>query len=241
MPELKLVSYNLHKGKNFFGRSFGFDTLNSFLKMEQFDIGFFQEVLGDHQFDKTLPHQMELIADKKWHGHAFTRNSIVSNFDHGNSILSKHPIIEQKILNLTLHSLEKRSAIFVMLDLGSTSLACICTHLNLRQKDRIKQARLIIDFINNHIDKDTPLILAGDFNDWNGGISHLLETEGHLSSHSLTHQTKTFPSFMPFLALDRIYYRNIKSIDLYAGETKKFRSYSDHLPLFNTISFELNK
>ena len=239
MPELKLVSYNLHKGKNFFGRSFGFDTLNSFLKMENFDIGFFQEVLGDHQFDKTLPHQMELIADKKWHGHAFTRNSIVSNFDHGNSILSKYPIIDQKILNLTLHPLEKRSAIFVMLDLGSTTLACICTHLNLRQKDRIKQARLIIDFINNHIDRDTPLILAGDFNDWNGTICRLLTTEGQLSSHSSIHQANTFPSFMPFLPLDRIFYRDIKSLDLYAGESGKFRSYSDHLPLFNTIRFEV--
>ncbi len=241
MPALKLVTYNLHKGKNFFGRSFGFECLNSFLKMEQFDIGFFQEVLGDHQFDKTLPHQMELIADKKWHGHAFTRNSIVSNFDHGNSILSKYPIIEQKILNLTLHPLEKRSAIFVMIDFLGTPLACICTHLNLRQKDRIKQIRLIIDFIEQHVDRNTALILAGDFNDWNGTISHLLETEGYFSCHCPINPPKTFPSFLPVLSLDRIFYRNIKSIDLYAGSVNKFRSYSDHLPLFNCINLEIDK
>lgn len=235
--KLKVISYNLHKGRTIYGKRMAFDTLKQFLNDEQFDIGLFQEVLGHHQHNEDIEHQIELLADTKWHEYSFARNSIVANHDHGNSILSKYPILEEKILNLTLHDLEKRSAILTKIDVGPIHLNVICTHLNLLQKHRLEQARMVINFINENVPADEPVVLGGDLNDWNGTITKLFVQEGGFSTLPENLKVRTFPSFMPLLSLDRILFKNLNLIQLTRGDIKKYRRYSDHLPVFYTLDF----
>jgi endonuclease/exonuclease/phosphatase family metal-dependent hydrolase len=172
--ELTAVSYNLHKGRTIMGRNFEFEGLQNILDHENFEIGFFQEVLGNHQSNQDLPHQLELLAGEKWHEYSFAKNSVVSNFEHGNAILSKYPIIEEKYLDLTLNPLEKRNAVYALIDIEGEKFAAICTHLNLFERQRKMQCNALIDFIKNEVPRDVPLILAGDFNDWRGSITRQL-------------------------------------------------------------------
>lgn len=235
--QLKIISYNLHKGRTIYGKKIAFDTLKQFLDKEHFDIGLFQEVLGYHQYNGDIQHQIEQLADTKWQEYSFARNSVVANHDHGNSILSKYPILEDKILNLTLHELEKRSAILTKIDIGPIHLNVICTHLNLFQKHRMKQAEMVLDFIEQNIDPSEPIILGGDFNDWNGKITSLLVNKGGFSSLPETFKVKTFPSFMPLLSLDRILIKNLHLVETSRGSIRDYRRYSDHLPVFYTIDY----
>ena len=41
----------------------------------------------------------------------------------------------------------------------------------------------------------------------------------------------SFPSFLPGLSLDRIFYKNLKLIEATQINDKKYRNLSDHLPL----------
>jgi hypothetical protein len=45
---------------------------------------------------------------------------------------------------------------------------CLCAHLNLLARDRRKQYANLVHYIEEAIAPDVPIILAGDFNDWQG-------------------------------------------------------------------------
>ena len=232
---LKIVSYNLHKGRTVYGSNLEFKGLKDLLSRESFDIALVQEVLGHNSKNADYEHQMERLADMKWHEYAFAKNSVVSNFDHGNSILSKFPILEEKVLDLTLHKREKRSMILTTIDLGFTHLTCLCTHLNLLHKHRLEQAKLILEFMSKHVDRRSPVIFGGDFNDWDGSLTELFIDQGGFSPPPTSLRLKTFPSFFPFLSLDRILIKNMTFLESSIGEVKHYKKYSDHLPLFYTV------
>ena len=116
---LKVMTYNLHKGKNLLGRHYNFSRLKKVLDQESCDIGLFQEVLGTHKLDKKIIAQNHRLTDENWESRIFAKNSTVRGFEHGNSIVSKKPIIEEKVLDLTLNRLEKRSALLSLIDLGN--------------------------------------------------------------------------------------------------------------------------
>ena len=229
---IKVMTYNLHKGKNLFGRRYDMDRLKSILDQESCDIGLFQEVLGTHKLDKKIIAQNHRLTDDNWEGRTFAKNSIVKGFEHGNSIVSKKPILEEKVVDLTLNRLEKRSALLSLIDLGKIKIQCICTHLNLRKSDRKKQTLMLIDFVKENEIQGVPIIIGGDFNDSDGEITNLLIKKGGFSFIESKYKELTFPSFMPFLPLDRVLVKNLKVIESKAGSSKKYRSYSDHLPLF---------
>jgi endonuclease/exonuclease/phosphatase family metal-dependent hydrolase len=233
------MTYNLHKGKNALGRPYSIKNLNKILSQESYDIALFQEVLGNNQFDNNIRAQSELLAKKSFYEHAFAKNSVVKGFDHGNSIVSKYQIIEENILNLTLHRFEKRSALLSLIDFGKFKIQFICTHLNLRKTDRVRQAKMLLHFIKKNEIEGVPIILGGDFNDRNGEVLKFFLGEGGFSTLSNSHSLLTFPSVLPVFSFDRILSKNLTVIDCKVGSSKTYNSFSDHLPLFCT--FKVNK
>ncbi len=228
---IKFQSYNLHKGRDIFASQYSMLQLKEALKIEKVDIGCFQEVLGENLYEPDVEHQIELIADEVWKEYSFAKNSVVSKHEHGNAILSKYPIKDEKIIDLTLNIFEKRSAIITKIDYKGFSIYCINTHLNLREKDRIKQAQILLKSIKNFIPDNAPVIIGGDFNDWTGKIACLFKDNGFRISKEL----KTFPSFFPFLSLDRIMIKNCSFINEKRGDVKEHKNFSDHLPLLCEI------
>lgn len=240
MSVLRIASYNLHKGRSIFGRRFSFENLKKFLELEEFDIGLFQEVLGNHKENSEITHQVEQLADEKWSEFSFACNSIVSNTEHGNAILSKFPIIDKIVIDLSLHRLEKRCAVLSVIEISKEiKLYCVCTHLNLRQSDRLKQIDKLISFLNENVPKTSPVLVGGDFNDWNGTVSSYFEAKGNFKSSEDGQTHKTFPSLLPLFPLDRFFYRNLEMNNIEVGNPKKFKKFSDHLPLFCNIDLGL--
>jgi endonuclease/exonuclease/phosphatase family metal-dependent hydrolase len=58
------------------------------------------------------------------------------------------------------------------------------------ENDREKQYEVISQYINNEIDQSTPLILAGDFNDWKKLSCQKLGCDLNLQEAVLTHHGK---------------------------------------------------
>lgn len=219
-------------------RNFHFESLRSFLQGQDVQIGFFQEVLGHHRYNDSVPHQIEQIADEKWSEFSFAKNSVVANCDHGNAILSKFPIVNEHVINLTTNPFEKRSAVITQLDLEGSPLICVCTHLNLLKRSRLEQAKKILSYLDHQFDKKIPLILGGDLNDMDGTISAFFQQEGRFDQLKLSTDARTFPSFYPLLKLDRFLFRGISLTNAVVGPKKKFARFSDHLPLFCEVTFE---
>jgi endonuclease/exonuclease/phosphatase family metal-dependent hydrolase len=107
----------------------------------------------------------------------------------------------------------------------------VCLHLDLLERGRKRQLQSLVDRVSEHVDSQSPLIVAGDFNDWNKKFSDPLSEQLNLRESAVVmtgDHARTFPSWRPFLPLDRVYVRKIevKSHEVLWGAP--WRKLSDH-------------
>jgi endonuclease/exonuclease/phosphatase family metal-dependent hydrolase len=110
----------------------------------------------------------------------------------------------------------------------------LCVHLGLLEADRARQVRSICERIQSHVPENEPLIIGGDFNDWKTRVSATLRQT--LEVEEAFHQiqgkhARTFPSWLPALRLDRIYYRGMKPRRANCLNGKPWSELSDHIAL----------
>jgi len=113
-------------------------------------------------------------------------------------------------------------------------LHIFCVHLGLFEKDRKKQVQILIDLISKNVSESEALIIAGDFNDWKLNATKKLSLELGLKEafhHINKKHPITFPANFPMLALDRIYYKNIKCLNVNLMKNGIWNKLSDHLAI----------
>lgn len=108
------------------------------------------------------------------------------------------------------------------------------------------QIERLIELICEVAPQGSPLVIAGDFNDWRAGHSRISDklrdrlgvVEAFESSQGRL--AKTFPAAMPMLTLDRIYVRGMKieAAHRLHGDVSgtRWRRMSDHVGLAVTLS-----
>ena len=239
---IKLVTYNIHKGFNITNRRFVLHQIRDLLKETGSDMAFLQEIHGEHKslaakvegWPETS--QYEFLADNIWHHYAYGKNAIYSSGHHGNAILSKYPFTEWENLNVSYLKWASRSLLHgvVMIPEINKEIHVICLHLDQLRIIRNHQLKRLASRIAEKIPADSPLIVAGDFNDMGDHASNFLFTgqglrEVHHSMHG--YHAMTYPSKWPMFALDRIYYRNIELINCECLTQLPWRNLSDHTPL----------
>ena len=121
----------------------------------------------------------------------------------------------------------------IQLDDGLT-VHIICVHLGLFHRERERQLTTLVKRINSHVPYNEPLIIAGDFNDWRSRAEHHLHedlgvNEAFKTSHGS--HALTFPSMMPVLSMDRIYFRGLEVIECHRLYGHPWNRLSDHTPL----------
>ena len=237
-----VTSYNMHKGMSALNRKVQLNSMADALHDLRSDVFFLQEVQGRHQARSNkidgFPEQphYDFLGERLSYNRSYGKNAVYPQRHHGNAILSRLPIETLHNLNITVNRLEQRGVLHceVLPEGWETSLVCLCAHLNLREPDRAKQYRAIFEYVVHHIDPQSPLILAGDFNDWRqrscsrfGQLLGLDEAFAHLSAG----RPKTFPARMPILSLDRIYIRHLTVLNAVSHQGLPWQQLSDHLPL----------
>lgn len=254
---LKILSYNIHKGFNASNRAFILPQLRDALRKLDPDFVFLQEVQGKHkkrklkkiekQLDssednKSLENledldvpQTEFLAEACWPNFIYGKNAIYGPAHHGSALLSKFPFSMWDNINVSLSKRASRSLLHGVIELPETQIHVICIHLGLFTAERKLQLSVLTDRIKEHIPDDTPLIIAGDFNDWQGKVENHLETELAMKEvYKMFYgdHAKTFPAVRPAFRVDRIYYRGLglRKTEVLGG--LPWKKLSDHVPLY---------
>jgi len=199
------------------------------------DIVFLQEVMGVHppkaMEAMKLDSQFEYVADELWPHFAYGKNAIYSEGHHGNAILSKFPILEFENINVSTNPLEQRGLLHASVEIEGSSVHLVCLHLDLLERGRKQQMQSLIGHVRKAIPIEAPLIVAGDFNDWRMRFTDPMESELGLKESGVVFSgdhAATFPSWRPFLALDRVYQRRFQVVDYQVLYGLPWRRMSDH-------------
>lgn len=251
--KFKILTYNIHKGFDWGKKNYFLAEIKKLVKSSKANLVFLQEVVGEnkrYQKKGLIDTQFEYIADAVWTHYSYAQNAIYDHGHHGNLILSEYPIVSWKNVNITTNALEKRGLLVCKIEIPMPTgrkdqrfIHVICAHLDLLQRGRAKQYEMLKELVQGlNLNEKDPLIVAGDFNDWNQQAYDILEkelnmVEAHKSRYGLF--AKTFPAFLPLLTLDRIYVRNLKVTHSYVISKTEKNHFSDHLPLFCEV--ELNE
>lgn len=240
MSDLHIVTYNIHKGFSQFNRRMMVHELRERLRQLSPDIVFLQEVQGLHlgheekHADWPGRPQHEFLADEHWQSAAYGRNMIYDHGHHGNAILSRFPILHSHNQDVTHIQFEKRGLLHCRIALPQGEVHCVCVHLSLFGYSRRKQMQALADYLDKEADPASPLIIAGDFNDWrNKAGEHLARQLGLTEVFSGTggRPVCSYPAAMPMFRLDRIYIRGfaIEHKEVHCGQP--WSAISDHAAL----------
>ncbi len=245
---LKVLTYNIHKGFDRRNREFVLHEIRRYLHQADVDIVFLQEIQGRHYHHETrvsgwpAVSQFEFLADTLWPHYAYGKNAIYSKGHHGNAILSSHPFERWKNINLSRFRRASRSLLHGVTHLSGSNipLHLICVHLEVVGFERKRQINILRHYINDVVAEGEPVIMAGDFNDWNGRMGKHLESllamqEAFRVSHGK--YAKTFPSNWPVLKMDRIYFNHLKLLECQCLNGQPWRELSDHLPLYAQFEY----
>ena len=146
---------------------------------------------------------------------------------HGNAILLKNRFADHTTRRIDLPSMEPRGA--VSLCLHHPQIEIIGVHLGLTTGMRRKQILALQDQLH---DQDHPVLLAGDFNEWNANRIAFKEPATVVSPGPSFHAVR------PKISLDRfVLSSGLRMVSSHVHHSALSRRSSDHLPI--VIDFEL--
>lgn len=244
---LTITSYNIHKGMSPLNRLVKLQGIAEALKSVNPDIVCLQEVQGQNLKNVLKYNEFPEQSQHEWFGeflqyqNSYGKNVEYKHGHHGNAVLSRHPLDPKHNVNITVSRLEKRGVLHceIQPEHWQKPVVVLCAHLNLMEHDRVKQYQAISDYVNGTIDPEQPLILAGDFNDWQKLSCQKLGNHLNMTEALLDYNGKllpTFPARLPILSLDRIYVRNLSVEQALVHTGQPWASLSDHLPISATVS-----
>jgi len=152
---------------------------------------------------------------------------------HGNALLVRKPVevLEHHLFHLP--SLEPRGAVLADVMVDGALLRCVGMHLDLSGLWRRRQARAILEHLDER-EGSPSTILMGDLNEWsaNGGC-----LRDFAADHDFAPCGRSFHARRPIATLDRIMVsRDLKVVDSGAHRTALSRRASDHLPIWADLS-----
>jgi len=158
----------------------------------------------------------------------------------GNAILTRFPVLNARSIDLTVGGWEPRGAIDADLLFGDRVLRVIATHFGLRAAERRLQANRLMAALGGslppHRREAEAVLLMGDLNEWRGRSGAIRAFDRQLGPSAAE---RTFPSWMPVLALDRIYADGpavLRDVEVYRSPLARLAS--DHLPLVGNLCWD---
>lgn len=247
---LKILTYNIHRAIGV-DRRFRPQRIVDILKHHDADLVLLQEV------DEGAPRSRELdlareLAEAAGYPHlAAGYNVSLRKGRYGNAVLSRWPLLIHRNIDLTIDSRKRRGCLHARIriekgHLGVRELEVFNLHLGLSPRERTRQVGILTrspEFAA--VAEEAPCVVAGDFNDWLAQLHPIFKEIFAFKSatrHRFGYQAaiRTYPSFSPTGALDKIYYRGpMKLLGARSCRLNVSRVASDHLPI--VAEFELGQ
>ncbi|MCA9244715.1 MAG: endonuclease/exonuclease/phosphatase family protein [Phycisphaerales bacterium] len=240
----RLLTYNIHKAIGV-DRRFDPDRIGSVIRHYDPDIALLQEV------DRYAPRSGRLdlashLANLLDHRHrAVSMNVHLKQGRYGNATLTRFPISRQYHIDLTISWRKRRGAQHTRIHVRNGHMVrtvdVFNVHLGLSARERNRQVRMLLESPDvRRLGADDAVIVAGDVNDWRGLLPPLMENEGgfRFARAATGRPIRTFPSYAPTGALDRVFFRGPLSVTHVArSRLSVARVASDHLPLIVDFEF----
>ncbi len=196
------------------------------------------DIIGLQEIDSRLTapgghDQLAFLAHRLGFHVAAGLNIVCHRGQYGNALLSRWPILNTRLFDLSANGREPRGGIDADIAWPAARegrpLRAIVTHFGLRARERRRQMASLLAHIGRDADAARPLLLMGDFNEWvrfgavSRSLSGALSCDDHVGS---------FPARWPLLPLDRICGRALmltRRPARHVSETSRVAS--DHLPV----------
>ena len=242
MSQLRIVTYNIHKGVQGLGPARRLEIHNLGHAVEQLDadIVCLQEVRKLHrreaQYFKRWPElpQAEFLAPEGYEA-IYRTNAITRHGEHGNALLSRWPVVDHQHEDMSDHRFEQRGLLHACVQVEGQPVHVIVVHLGLIPSSRVRQVAQLCRFIQREVPDDTPLVVAGDFNHWGPMVGKALASCGLAGMQSL--RTPTYPSRLPLLQLDHVFARGLRAVAQQVPVGRIWWRMSDHLPLMVDLEY----
>jgi len=173
MSLIRVVSYNIHKGRSSLGRYESLNDLRLGLYGLRPDLVFLQEVQGRNQQRSMLDAQHESLAAALHLNVAYGCNAVRDRTDHGNALLSRFEIVEHENQDISDHRLEQRGLLHARVRIADQDVHCFVVHLGLFAGSRGRQVLALSERIARQVPDGSPILIAGDFNDWGDRLAPL--------------------------------------------------------------------
>ncbi len=182
--KLRIATYNIHKGVTALRGQPRIHDVRLALQAIDADIVFLQEVQDrnerlahHHNYPKST--QLDYLCASGYEHRAYGMNAIYPHGHHGNAILSRLPIGHFRNMDVSDHALEKRGVLHAVAHIKGAGrktfdLHLVCVHLGLIHRSRVRQTEFLADFVDAEVPAHAPLIIAGDFNDWQRRVDGVL-------------------------------------------------------------------
>jgi len=235
---IRVLTYNVHKCIGGVDRRYRPERVGDIIAHYEPDIALLQEVTSG--LKRSREHrQVDLLGSRLDMVHrAYGPNvRYAKGGEYGNAVLGRHPIVDLRNIDLTVPPKKSRGALHVHTRIRSeaagrrVALHVFNLHLGLSGIERKMQLRRFLESQPfSGLDKRSPIILAGDFNDVWGTLGRkLLAPAGF---RGVPRPIRTFPAFAPMRALDAIYLRGpVEFVRVFRSRLNLAKQASDHLPL----------
>ncbi|HEX2643975.1 MAG TPA: endonuclease/exonuclease/phosphatase family protein [Thermoanaerobaculia bacterium] len=258
--QIKVVTYNIHRAIGV-DRRFRPERVVQILRHYNADLVMLQEVDDGAPRSRELDLAKELAQDAGYPYFAVGHNVSLRKGRYGNATLSRFPILRERNIDLSIGSwLIRRGCQHTTLDLSTGKvgkdgriaapgidrrLEVFNLHLGLSARERHKQVEMLMhsDELSS-LDGDTPVLVAGDFNDWRSllwpvftnGLGFRCATDRKRGPYRVI---PTYPSFSPQGGLDRIYFRGPLRLSwVQTCRMQVSRLTSDHLPVIAEFTLD---
>jgi endonuclease/exonuclease/phosphatase family metal-dependent hydrolase len=244
---LRIVTYNIHKCIGGLDRRYDPLRVAHVIARYEPDLVLLQEV-DQHARRSNADRQVDLLGDFLGLRHRtyFPNVQVRGGGEYGNAMLSRFPMTESSNIDLTV-SLKKRRSVLharyrVRLGPGPgnpmRTIHAYNLHLGLSGIERRIQLRRFLEshpFVGLH--HRTPILVAGDFNDFWGTLGRRMLVPAGFRGPGLP--VRTFPAWGPIRALDSVYVRgNVRLLHVYRARLRLARRASDHLPLVAELELD---
>lgn len=243
---LRLVTYNIHRAVGV-DRRFSPERIAEVLRHHDADVVLLQEVdrgvarAGHTDLASLLARLLE------YRYRAVGMNVHRRTGRYGNATLARFPIGRQRNIDLSVRWMVRRGAQHTRIHLPvvgqDVQLDVFNVHLGLSAMERRKQALLLLESPDvRRLAPTDACVIAGDTNDWRGVLHrrHFAPAGWRCATSDQRQRraVRTFPSFAPTGALDRVYYRGpLRVVSAHRSRLGLARVASDHLPVI--VNFEL--
>ncbi len=245
----RVMTYNIHRAIGV-DRRFRPERTIRIIESHDPDIVLLQEVDDGVPRSREMDLARELAVILGYPHVAVGHNVTLRKGRYGNATLSRHPILRERNIDLTIGNWKRRGCQHTAIVLKSRSgrshrLEVFNLHLGLSAHQRELQVGLVARSRElASMRTDVACLVGGDFNDWRSLLQPVFT--GRMSFRSATDRSRggekaipTYPAFFPKGPLDRIYYRGpLKLLSARRCRLRLSRIASDHLPI--VADFEIH-